>query len=111
MPIKGPSAHDLLLGTFAIGVFNCGKNNSTTIKHVNHESADFIENHAVDFNINGRSNLIEMVQVIGMEGTVSCAHLGYTQDYLTPGICSLIEPNAMEKLMSFPTKIHTDMLW
>ena len=29
------------------------------------------------------------------------AGLRYTRDYLTPGICSLIKPAAMEKLISF----------
>ena len=52
-----------------------------------------------------------MVSAIGMESMVTHAHLRHTQDYLTPGICSLIDPAAMEKLMPFPTKIHTVMLW
>ena len=32
------------------------------------------------------------------------AGLRYTRDYLTPGICSLIKPAAMEKLISFRAK-------
>ena len=36
--------------------------------------------------------------------------LHYTQDYLTPGICSLIKPAAVEKLIPFLAKIHTVML-
>ena len=49
-----------------------------------------------------------MVPVIGIE---THAHLCYTRHYLTPGICSLIKPTAMKKLMSFPTGIYTVMLW
>ena len=41
---------------------------------------------------------------------VTRAGLRYTRDYLTSGICSLIKPAAMEKLMSFRAKIHTVML-
>ena len=42
---------------------------------------------------------------------VTRAGLRYTRDYLTPGICSLIKPAAMEKMISFRAKIHTVMLW
>ena len=48
--------------------------------------------------------------MIGVESMVTCTGLRYTQDYLTPGLCSLIKPTAMEKLMSFCAKIHTVML-
>ena len=48
--------------------------------------------------------------VIGVESVVTHAGLRYTRDYLTPGICSLIKPAAMEKAMSFRAKIHTVML-
>ena len=51
------------------------------------------------------------LKVIGIEGMVTRARLRYTQDYLMPGICSLIKPIAMEKSMPFPTKIHRVMLW
>ena len=51
-----------------------------------------------------------MVSVIGMESMVTHARLRYIRDYLTPGICSLIKPAAMEKMMLFPAKIHTVML-
>ena len=50
-----------------------------------------------------------MIPVIGMEVMVSLAHLRYTRDYLTPGICGLIKPVAMEQHMSFPDKIHQVM--
>ena len=41
--------------------------------------------------INGPSDLIEMVPVIGMESMVSHPCLRYTHDFLMPGICSLID--------------------
>ena len=66
--VKGFCAHDPLLYTFNIGVFNCHKSHTTAIKPVYNESMDFIESYAVDFDINGWWNLIETVQVIGMEG-------------------------------------------
>ena len=38
----------------------------------------------------------------------ACACLHYTWDYFTPGLCSLIMPAAMEKLMSFmPKSTHS----
>ena len=48
--------------------------------------------------------------MIGVESMVTRTGLRYTRDYLTPGICSLIKPAAMEKLISFRAKIHTVML-
>ena len=36
--------------------------------------------------------------------------LRYTRDYLTSGICRLIRPTAMDRIMLFPTKIHTAQL-
>ena len=41
---------------------------------------------------------------------VTRASLHYTRDYLTPGICSLFNLAAVEKLMSFRATIHTVML-
>ena len=76
----------------------------TAINHVYNESADFIGSCAIDFDINGQPNLTEMVPVIGREGMVSHVHLRYTWDCLTQGICSLIEPAAMEKWVPFPAK-------
>ena len=38
------------------------------------------------------------------------AGLRYTRGYLTPGICSLIKPTAMERLMSFAPKIHSHVI-
>ena len=90
---------DLQLHTFNICVFDCGKCNSTIIKHVYNESADFIGSYAVDFDINGRSNTTDTMQAFGIEGTVSSARLRNTQDYLTPAICRLNKPAAMEHLM------------
>ena len=42
---------------------------------------------------------------------VTSARPSYTRDFLTSGICSLIKHAAMVKLMQFPAKIHTVMLW
>ena len=50
------------------------------------------------------------MSVIDMESTVTRTRLRYTRYYLTPSICSLIKPAAMEKFMPFPAKIHTVML-
>ena len=52
-----------------------------------------------------------MVSLIRMESMVTRARLLYTHGYLMPGICSLIKPAAMEKLIPSPTKIHTVIMW
>ena len=49
--------------------------------------------------IAGISNIIETVPVITIESMVTRARPSYTRDFLTPGICSLIKPAAMVKLM------------
>ena len=64
----------------------------------------------VSFHTNDCWNFLWMVPVIGMESMVKCARLRYTGGNLTPDICSLIKPAAIEKLMPFPTKIHAVML-
>ena len=43
------------------------------MKHVYNESENLIESYAVHFDINGPSNLNEMVSVTGMEDVVSHA--------------------------------------
>ena len=48
--------------------------------------------------------------VTGVESMMTRAGLRYTRDFLTPRICSLFKSAAMEKLMSFRTKIYTVML-
>ena len=104
---KGCWACEVLPHACNIGVFQYGENNPTTIN---------------TFTINLRT-LMKVVmllstaifggifhkqcQWLGVESMVTCTGLGYTQDYLTPGICSPIKPAAMEKLMSFCAKIHT----
>ena len=40
--VKKRSARDTLQQTFDIGMFKCGKNNSTTIKHIYNESENLI---------------------------------------------------------------------
>ena len=37
--------------------------------------------------------------------------LCYKWDYLMPGICSLINPTSIKKMMSFPATIHALFLW
>ena len=76
-------------------------------KDVYDESANFIDNYAVHFEINGPSHLTEMLPVNVMEVMVSRFRLPNTRDYLAPGICSLIKHSTMEKLMPVPTKIPT----
>ena len=41
-----------------------------------------------------------------MESMVTCTHFRYTGDQWKLGICSLTEPAAIEKIMSFHTKIQ-----
>ena len=59
----------------------------------------------VTFDTNNWWNQPKTVQVIGMESMVTRPPLRYTWEYLPLGICSLIKPAAMAKLMSFPAKI------
>ena len=88
MPIiKGGCARDLLPHTFNISEFKSVKKNSTTIKHL--QWICIIEGCNVPINDASVFN----------ESMVTCAHLRYTQDYLMPGIYSLIKPAAVEKLM------------
>ena len=53
----------------------------------------------------------EKAPVFGMSGMVPRARLLCTRDKLTPGIYATIKPAAMEKSMSFRTKINTVVLW
>ena len=62
---------------FNIDMFSSGNNFAVT-KQVYYELA---ESRAVDFDINVRSNLIELVEVIGMGVTVSRGRLCYTREY------------------------------
>ena len=93
-----------------MGVFKYGKSKSTTIKHIYNESENLNESCDVVFDSNNWWNLPYTMPVIGVESMVKRAGLCYTRDYLTAGICSLIKPAAMEKLMLFHAKIHTVML-
>ena len=45
------------------------------------------------------------------ESMVTRTRLRYTGGYLTPGICSLMKPAAVEKLMPFSAKINTVMYY
>ena len=109
--IKGCCACEALPHAFYIWVFKYGKSNPTKIKHIYNKSENLNESCDVAFDSSNWWNLSWTVPVIGVESMVTRAGLRYT-DYLTPGICSLIKPAAMEKLMSsFRAKIHTVMLW
>ena len=100
-----PSSH-----TCNIDVFKTIKRNSTTIVHIHNESANLIDNCDVAFDINNWWNQPKTLPMIGMESMVTRSTLGYTQDNLPLGICSLIKSTAMAKLISFPAKIITVML-
>ena len=56
------------------------------MKHIHSESLNLIEGHLFAFDTFDWLNLNQMVPVIGMEGTVTCAHLHahlhYTWDIL-----------------------------
>ena len=69
-----------------------------------------MDNYDVTFHDDDRWNLPQTVPVPGMEGMVTPACLHHTRNYITPDICSLIKPTAMEKIMSFPTKMHALVL-
>ena len=108
---KGRCAREALPHAFKIGMFKYDKSNSTTIKHIYNESENLNESCDVAFQSNDWWNLPWNVPVIGVETMVPRAGLRYTRDYLTPGICNLIKPTAIEKLMSFSAKINTVMLY
>ena len=98
--------------TLNIGVIKCSKNNSITLKHKTYLRwigglnwqlwYCFWYQWLVEFPIT--------VPVIGMGSKVTRAHLLYKRDYSTQGICKMIKAAAMEKMMPFPSKIHTLML-
>ena len=105
--VKGRCAREVLPHAFDIGVFKYGRSNHTTIKHIYNGSENLHGSCDVAFDSNNWWNLPWTVPVIGVESMVTRAGLRYTRDYLTPGICRLIKPAAMEKMMSFRAKIHT----
>ena len=92
---QGRCARDALSHTFNSDVFKTINRNSTTIKHIHNESANFIDNCDVAFNTNNWWNQPKTVQMIGMESMVTRPPLRYTRDYLPPGICSLIKSIAV----------------
>ena len=85
--------------------------NSTTINYIYSEFVNLTRYVYASFDTNGRGNFSSTVPLIGMESMVTRARLRYTRDYLTSGICSLINPIATETLMLFTTKIHAVMFW
>ena len=54
-----------------IWVFEHGKINAVTMKHVDNVSVIFIESYVVHFDINGLSNLSDMEPMIGMQDMMS----------------------------------------
>ena len=100
MPVgKGRCARDALPRAFHIGVFKFVFTISTAIKHIYKESAHIIEGCGVACDTNDCWNFQYTVLVIAIESMVTRARPSYTRDFLTPGICSLIKPAAMVKLM------------
>ena len=88
------------------------ENNSTTIKHSYNEFANLANNwDDIAIDTNDWWNHPKTVPVIGMKSIVTRARLRDTHDYLPSGICSLINPAAMAKLISFSAQIPTVMLW
>ena len=106
---KGRCARDALPQAFDIGVFKY-VNNSITTKYIYNESANLNDNCDDAFDNNDWCYHPKSVQVIGMDSMVRRARLRYKRDYLPPGIWSLIQPAAMAKFISFPTKITRVML-
>ena len=94
--VKGLCAREALPHAFNIGVFRYGKSNPTTIKHIYNESENLNESCDVAFDNNNRWNRPYRVPVID-KNMVTRTGLRYTRDYLTPGICSLFKPAALEK--------------
>ena len=90
---------DPLPHTFNIGVFKSVENNFTTIKHIYNESGQIIEGCIcnVDFAPAIARISHKRVSVIHNESMVTRACLRYTRDYLTSGICSLINPLLLKK--------------
>ena len=108
--VKRRCARDAVPPTFNIGVFNSGKNNFTTIKEINNESVNLIDNFNLEVDTSDWWNFQWTVKAFGMESMIARARLRFTRDYLATGICSLIKPPDTETLMPFPTKINTIML-
>ena len=95
---KGRCARDALPHAFHIGVFKFVFMISTAIKHIYKGSANIVEGCNVACDTNDCRNFQLTVPVI-TESMVTRARPSYTRDFLTPGICSLIKPAAMVKLM------------
>ena len=75
------------------------------------ENSNIIYGYDIDYDVNRQSNLIEMIPVIGMDGTVHCAHLRYVRDYRKiSNICRIKSPNVnvcrliLQLSLSNPTK-------
>ena len=66
------------------------------MKHIYNESENKTDSCDVGFDSKNWWNIPKMVPVIGMESMTTHTRLRYTQDYLTPDICSLSKPITME---------------
>ena len=81
VPVRqGSCVRDPLLFTFNTGVFESGKNNTITIRHIYDEFAGLIEDHNVASGTDEYSSLASTVPVIGKKGTAARAHIRYLRD-------------------------------
>ena len=108
--VKGPCAREALPHPFNIGVFRYGKNKSATIKQFATNLRTWMKVMTLLLTAITGGIFHKQVLAIGVESMVTRAGLRYTRDYLTPGICSIIKPAAMGKLMSFHAKIHSHVI-
>ena len=108
--VEGCCARDTPPHSFNIDMFETIKNNSTIIKHTDNESVNFTDNCDVAFDTNDWWNQPKMDPVISMESMVPRASLSYTRDYLPLGMCSLINPTAMAKLISFTANHRSNVM-
>ena len=100
MPVgKGRCARDALPHAFHIGVFKFVFTIFTAVRYIYKESANIIEGCNVACDTNDCWKFQLTVPVITIDSMVTRACPSYTQDFSTPGICSLIKPAAMVKLM------------
>ena len=112
--ISLPSSRDAVFVTsffkpLTSACLNAAKQFFHNMIYIYSESVNLIDNCNVALESTNLWNHPKTVPVIGMESMVTRARLCYTWVYLPPGTYSLIKPDAMAKLISFPTKIITVM--
>ena len=87
--VNGRCVRDALSHTFNMGLCKSGKqfyHNKTHLERIGGFNCKLY----CCFDTNDYWNFLWTVTVIGMASMMTRAHLGYTQDYLTPRICSPI---------------------